>query len=123
MATTAGAGRQSANSNDVTTWPLAGDVMEHNKKAVQRLSRGLSSLSHEMARFMESRIREDMGSWSKLVDCRTLEDAIACQRGFVVKATEEYFAEAGKLSDLWFDIASEMLPAAAAGPASPRPTE
>lgn len=82
-----------------------------NERAFRFWTRGVSAFAEEMTRFTEERLREDGAAWQVLATCRSPIDALECQRRFVVKATEQYLAEAGKLSEIAMTLAGESVAA------------
>jgi len=82
-----------------------------NERAFRSWARGVSAFTEEMARFTEARLREDNAAWQVLAACRSPLDAFECQRRYAEKATEQYLAEAGKLSELAMTLANENLAA------------
>ena len=86
-----------------------------NERAFRSWARGVSAFAEEMTRFTEERLREDGAAWQVLATCRSPIDALECQRRFAAKATEQYLAEAGKLSEIAMTLASESLAALQSG--------
>jgi phasin family protein len=68
-----------------------------------------------MTRFTEEGLREDGAALQVLAACRSPIDALECHRRFAAKATEQYLAEAGKLSEIAMTLASESLAALQSG--------
>ena len=86
-----------------------------NERAFRSWARGISAFTEEMTRFTEERLREEGAAWQVLATCRSPIDALECQRRFAAKATEQYLAEAGKLSEIAMTLASESLAALQSG--------
>jgi hypothetical protein len=77
-----------------------------NQQAVAQWLRTMSELSLEVARFAQIRFQEDVAAWSALLACHKPEDAMDCQRRFVVKAAQQYGEEIGKLSQMAMRVAA-----------------
>lgn len=65
---------------------------------------GVSALNNEVTQFVSARLNHDAQFGRSLAECRSLSDATELQQDWMKRASEEYFAEAGKL----FEIASKM---------------
>jgi len=83
-------------------WPM----VEMNRRAFECWARGMSTLSHDMAQFMQSRLLDDSTMWEKLATCRDPADAFECQSKFAAKASADYTEAAQKFSRLMSEIAS-----------------
>lgn len=86
-------------------------LLAMNQRAYRSLARGVSAFAEEMTRFTAARLREDSAAWQVLAACRSPIDAFECQRRYAETATEQYLAEAGKLSEIAMTVASENLAA------------
>jgi hypothetical protein len=82
-------------------------LMEGNQQAAARWMRALLALSQEVAQFAQSRLQEDAAAWTALGACRSPEDAMEWQRRFAAKATEQYYDEISKLSQMVMRMAGE----------------
>jgi len=78
-----------------------------NQRAFDSWIRGMSAFTEEMGNFMHTRLQEDIGVWTKLTSCKDAGQAFECQRQYVEKAAADYFDEAGKLSRLTMNLATE----------------
>lgn len=98
-----------------TTRPAAGEPFEQvtvfNNAAMDFFSRaggayfqGASALNGEMVKFLSTRLNHDAEFGQSLAKCRNWNEAAELQQDWVQTATQEYFAEAGKL----FELASKM---------------
>jgi phasin family protein len=81
--------------------------MEGNQQVVARWMRSLIALSQEIAKFTQDRLQEDAAAWSALAACRTPDEAMECQRRFTAKATQQYYDEISKLSEMMTSAAAE----------------
>lgn len=84
-------------------------AMEGNQQAMTRWMRALLALSHEVAQFTQTRLQEDAAAWSALAACRNPEEVMECHRRFSAKATEQYYQEISKLSQMAMQAAGEGL--------------
>jgi len=86
-----------------------GFLFEANQQAFARWFQGITILSGEVTQFIQSRLQDDMASWSALASCKTSEEAFECQRRFAEKATAQYSEEITKLSQLMLRLATQGL--------------
>ncbi len=86
-----------------------GFLFEANQRAFARWFQGMSTLSQEITQFTQSRLQEDMATWTTLASCKSPEDAFECQRRFAEKATSQYSEEITKLSRLMAGLAADGL--------------
>jgi len=84
-------------------------VMEGNRQAMSRWMRALLALSQEVAQFTQTRLQEDAAAWSALAACRSPDEVLECQRRFSAKASEQYYEEIGKLSQMMMRATGEGL--------------
>jgi Phasin protein len=82
-----------------------------NQHAFQCWARGISALTEQMGQFVQARLREDIGTWSKLTACRDAGQLLECQRQYMEQSATDYLDEVGKLSDLTLEIASDAFSA------------
>lgn len=82
-----------------------------NQQAFDNWTRCMSGLTTEISRFLQARLQEDLGIWTKLASCKDLNEALECQNRFVQKAASDYFDEASTLSRLSMSMATEGLSA------------
>jgi phasin family protein len=78
-----------------------------NERAFRAWARGMSSITEEVNRFAQARLREDTETWQVLAAARSPMDAFECQRRYAEKVASQYFEEAGKLSQIAMSVASE----------------
>jgi hypothetical protein len=78
-----------------------------NERAFRAWARGMSSLTEEVNRFAQARLREDTEAWQVLAATRSPMDALDYQRRYAEKAATQYFEEAGRLSQLALSVATE----------------
>ena len=75
-----------------------------NWKAVMRagevMLEGMSALGREMMEFGNTRFRHDVETSESLMKCRGADEAFRLQCDFMREATQQYFEEAGKLTQL-----------------------
>lgn len=82
-------------------WRAACDaLMEGNQPAVARWMRAFVALAQEIPQFTQERLEEDVATWSALAACRTPGEALECQRRFAATATEQYYDQLTKLSQM-----------------------
>ena len=80
-----------------------------NQQAFARWFRGVTTLSAELAQFIQARLQDDMAAWSALAACRTADEASECQRRFAERATTQYSEEIIKLSQIMVKLAADGL--------------
>jgi hypothetical protein len=68
----------------------------------------MSRLSHDMARFIQSRLLEDSAMWEKFAACRDAADAFEGQDRFATMVQSDYIEAAQKFSRMMLDIASSV---------------
>jgi hypothetical protein len=79
------------------------------ERATENWSRGLGMLSTEMAGFTLARMREHANAWTAIVSDTSASALFDVQRQFVQKAATDYLEEAGKLSRLLTQIATDSF--------------
>jgi Phasin protein len=79
-----------------------------NRLAFESWARGMSRLSHDIARFIQSRLLEDSVMWEKLATCRDASDAFEGQSRFATKVQSDYAEAAQKFSRMMLGIASSV---------------
>ena len=90
----------------------AGDYdfrVKAKQQAFARWFHGITTLSGELAQFIQARLQDDMAAWSALAACRTPEEALECQRRFAEEATRQYPEEITKLSQMMVKLAADGL--------------
>jgi phasin family protein len=90
----------------------AGDYdfrVKANQQAFARWFHGVTTLSGELAQFIQARLQDDLAAWSALAACRTPEEALECQRRFAEGATRQYSEEITKLSQMMVKLAADGL--------------
>ena len=86
-------------------------ILAMNQKALECWARAISALTEEMGHFVQARLQEDMGTWTKLTSCKDPNQALECQRQYAEKAATDYFDEANKLSRLTIGLANDSFSA------------
>jgi len=100
--------RSSAAKTHPEPWGAAcAAMMEGNQHVVARWMRTLFALTQEITQFTQSRLQEDAAAWSALAACRSPGEAMECQRHFAAKASEQYYEEMTKLSQMMMQAAGE----------------
>ncbi len=95
-----------------------------DQQPFQSWARGMSALTEEMGQFMQARLREDIGAWSKLTACRDPSQLLETQRQYVEKSAADYLDEAGKLTRLALDMTNDSFSALReSGKGMTRPSE
>ena len=89
----------------------AGQLLAANQHALEAWARAVSALTDEVSQFVQARLREDMSTWTKLAACKDPSQAFECNSQYFQKATTDYFGEAGKLSRLTMNVASDSFSA------------
>jgi len=84
-------------------------VLATNRQAIEYWVRGMTALSEEVSHFIQARLQEDMGTWTKLTSCKDVNQALECQRQYAGKMVSDYMEEANKLSRLTMTLANEGL--------------
>jgi hypothetical protein len=81
------------------------------QRAFESWSRGAGAFTSEIVNFAQSRLQEDMSAWSRLMECKQPADALECQRQFAQKMASDYAEEAGKLTRLMTQVATDSFSA------------
>ena len=95
--------------------PNFGFLLEANQQSFARWFQGTMELSKDITQFTQNRLQEDMAAWSALSQCKSIDEAVECQRRLVEKATAQYSEEIAKLSQIMMNLASEGLTSFAKG--------
>jgi hypothetical protein len=69
-------------------------------KAGEVMLEGMTVLGREMMDFGNARFRHDVETSESLINCKGADDAFRLQCDFMREATQQYFEEAGKLTQL-----------------------
>lgn len=69
-------------------------------KAGEMMLEGMSALGREMMEFGNTRFRHDVEASESLMKCKGVDEAFRLQCDFMREATQQYFEEAGKLTQL-----------------------
>ena len=82
-----------------------------NQKTFECWTRAVATVTEEMSQFLQTRVQEGLGMWSKLATCKDMGQVLECQYEFAQKAATDYLDEARKLSQLTMTLASDNLAA------------
>jgi len=97
-------------SMDFQLWAGAGSTtMNALLKANDVMMKGMMAWSREMVDFTHARLQEHAERSAALMQCTDPTAALALHRDFAAKATEKYLEEAGKLTSMAMQVASECL--------------
>lgn len=88
----------------------AASLLGMNQRVFESWTRGMSALGEELGEFVQARLQQDMGMWSKFASCRDMTQAFEFQRQYAQKAVSDYLDEAGKLTRLTVNVAGESMP-------------
>ncbi len=83
-----------------------------NQQALDYWTRSLAVFSAEMGQFMQARMQEDLGAWTKLASCKDASQAFEYQRQFMQKAASDYLNEMSKIARLTVNMANDSFAAA-----------
>lgn len=96
---------RSQSSPPSTSWNLSGNAASvASQRAFENWSRGMSRLFHDMAEFMQSRLREDAAMWEKFAACRDPNAAFDLQRQYTAKASADYAAASQNFARIMMEI-------------------
>jgi hypothetical protein len=99
-----------------------GSVLETGRYALDRWAHGMFECSRELSGFAMARLEQDLETWKAFGNCRSLDEMMQCQCGFLQKAAADYMTEAGRLVQVMIDAASAALHTGPAQPAPAPPT-
>lgn len=89
--------------------PGYGLLLAVNQQAFARWCHGITVLSDEVTQFIQTRLQDDVATWSALASCKTPEEAFECQQRFAEKVMARYSEEITKLSQLMLRLATDGL--------------
>ncbi len=93
---------------DPQAWAGAGSTaMNALLKANDVMVQGMMAWSREMADFTHARLQEGAERSAALMQCTDPNAALALHREFAAKATGQYLEEAGKLTTMAMQVASQ----------------
>lgn len=72
-------------------------------------------LASEGARFLTSRLQEDIETQKALMACRTPQDLLRVQSGFFAKAMQQYSDETGRLLQMMAGATEDVMQDATSG--------
>lgn len=102
-----------------------GTLLDGGRRALDRWTHGVFEWNRELSAFAMARWQEDLEAWKTLGNCRSLDELLQRECGYVQKAAADYMAEAGKLTQVMLEAANAALRTepAQAEPAQPRSWE
>jgi hypothetical protein len=84
-----------------------GAAMEIFAQACQAYAAGVAALNGELMGFVTARIGRDVKLGQALSSCQNWSDVVELQQQWAQQATEEYLAEAGRITDLASKLVKE----------------
>ena len=84
-----------------------GAAMEIFVQACQAYATGVATLNGELMGFVTARLNRDVELSRALCRCANWSDAIDLQQDWAQQATQEYLAEAGRITDLASRVVTE----------------
>lgn len=84
-----------------------GAAMEIFAQACQAYATGVAALNGELMGFVTARINRDVALGQALSSCQNWSDVVDLQQQWAQQATQEYLAEAGRITDLASKVVKE----------------
>lgn len=84
-----------------------GAAMEIFGQACQTYATGVAALNGELMGFVTARINRDVALGQALSCCQNWSDVVNLQQQWAQQATQEYLAEAGRITDLASKVLKE----------------
>jgi hypothetical protein len=81
--------------------------MEIFAQACQAYAKGVGTLNGELMGFVNTRLNRDVELSRALSQCGNWSDVVSLQQDWAQQATQEYLAEASRLTDLTSNVAKE----------------
>lgn len=97
---------KATKSHEFPDFSVAIDGVQH---ALAHWVQGMFELSQEVARFAQSRMREDIAHWQALVNCRKMDQIRIYQDRFVADALKEYADELATLSHMTVSLVGDGM--------------
>jgi hypothetical protein len=88
---------------------LGKDQVEATLKTFGSVSKGAQNIAVELADYSKKSFEEGTATIEKLVGAKTLDKAVEIQADYLKNAYEGFIAQSTKLSELYADLAKEML--------------
>lgn len=82
-------------------------AMEIFAQACQAYAAGVATLNGELMGFVTTRLNRDVALSRALTSCQNWSDVIALQQSWASQATQEYLAEAGRITDMASNVVKE----------------
>jgi len=88
---------------------LGKEQVEVTLKTFGSVSKGAQNIAVELADYSKKSFEEGTATLEKLVGAKTLDKAVEIQADYLKTAYEGFIAQSTKLSELYADLAKEML--------------
>ena len=92
------------------------DVTEHSREdfdailqSGSRFAKGLQEMSWEVSQFTQQSVRLSMRLANDLLECRSFEDMVACQREFVKESMDVMLAESARILSLSTKVTNDAV--------------
>jgi hypothetical protein len=82
---------------------------EAARAAAASLAKGFQSIAAELLDYSQKSLEASSGQLEKLLQAKSLDDAVRIQSEYVKSARESFVAQATKISDLYTSLAKEAL--------------
>ena len=82
---------------------------EATRAAAASLAKGFQSIAAEMLDYSQKSLEASSAQLEKLLQAKSLDDAVRIQSEYVKSAHESFVAQATKISDLYTSLAKEAL--------------
>ena len=104
---TSEASKASTNEQLERMTAFNGTAMEIFSQACQAYASGVATLNGELMGFVNTRLNRDVELSRALSQCGNWSDVVSLQQDWAQQATQEYLAEASRLTDLTSNVAKE----------------
>jgi hypothetical protein len=81
-------------------------AMEGWAQSFSAMMKGPVELAQEMMRFSQARLQANVDAWKAAIACRSPDELAECQKAYAKRATDEYLAEANRLSAMMTEAMS-----------------
>lgn len=85
------------------------DYMETVFRSASVFAKGCEALGNECMAYAQAMVEDGMETSKALMGCKSLDEAVEIQTGYVSGALDRYLAESAKLSELSVKLASDAI--------------
>lgn len=85
------------------------DYMETVIESANAFAKGFEALGNEWMSYAQAAVEDGMATSKALMDCKSVDEAVEIQSGYVSSALDRYLAESTKLSELSVKLANDAI--------------